>query len=288
MKGCTAPAEERKIGFGGGMALKLIDGFSSFVISSPVFEADKPNVARHGNDLFVESPNLTKSITNTSLPYVTGHLADISLDSMRGFDGSDTTNAIPLVNFWRAIGSEIFIGSEGCDVCVCGFSDYPCLSMDYSLDRLPEGNERNVSIIGKGYLRKSVDVSGISVKSDESSMCSLECVSSLEGAEGAAMKICGITNFELMKFVIPSSFASGVDVLMHVGSSEGLLTVKDCSFTKKGDEREELTDHGLIKAEGGTAQSEFVTIQSLLLSIDIASAQLSTKLNLKNVTLKSI
>ncbi|KAH7832778.1 uncharacterized protein MONOS_6932 [Monocercomonoides exilis] len=286
--GCTAPAEERKIGFGGGMALKLIDGDSSFVISSPVFEADKPNIARYGNDLFVESPNLTKSITNTSLPFVSGHLADISLDSMRGFDGSDTTNAIPLVLFWRGIGSEIFIGSEGCDVCVCGFSDYPCLSMDHSLTRLAEGNERNVSIKGKGYLQKSVEVSGISVKSDESSMCSLECVSSLEGAEGAAMKICGITNFELVKFVIPSSFASGVDVLMHVGSSEGLLTVKDCSFTKKGDEREEVTDYGLIKAEGGTVVLELVTMQLLSFSQDVISVLSTTVLNAKNLTMKNI
>ncbi|KAH7832747.1 uncharacterized protein MONOS_12812 [Monocercomonoides exilis] len=286
--GCTAPAEERKIGFGGGMALKLIDDDSSFVISSPVFEADKPNIARYGNDLFVESPNLTKSITNTSLPFVTGHLADISFDSMRGFDGSDTTNAIPLVNFWRAIGSEIFIGSEGCDVCVCGFSDYPCQSMDHSLTRLAEGKERNVSIKGKGYLQKSVDVSGISVKSDESSMCSLECVSSLEGAEGAAMKICGITNFELMKFVIPSSFASGVNVLMHVGSSEGLLTVKDCSFTKNGDEREEVTDYGLIKAEGGTVVLELVTMQLLSFSQDVISVLPTTVLNAKNLTMKNI
>ncbi|KAH7832723.1 uncharacterized protein MONOS_15260 [Monocercomonoides exilis] len=287
--GCTAPAEERKIGFGGGMALKLIDEYSSFVISSPVFEADKPNAAKYGNDLFVESPNLTKSITNTSLPFVNEHLSDISLDSMRGFDGSDTTNAIPLVYFWRTLGSEIFIGSEGCDVCVCGFSDYPCLSMDHSLRRLREGNERNVSIIGKGYLQKSVDVSGISIKSDESSMCSLECVSSLEGAEGAAMKICGITNFELMKFVIPSSFASGVNVLMHVGSSEGLLTVKDCTFTKKGDEREELTDYGLIKAEGGTVVLELVTMQLLSFSQDVISVLLTTTvLNAKNLTMKNI
>ncbi|KAH7818401.1 uncharacterized protein MONOS_10889 [Monocercomonoides exilis] len=161
--GCTAPAAEEKTGFGGGMALKLIDDYSTFIISSPVFDFDKPNIARYGNDLFVESSNLTKSITNTSLPFVSEHLDDISLDSMRGFDGNDTTNAIPLVYFWRAIGTEIFIGSEGCDVCVCGFSDYPCLSMDHSLARLAEGNERNVSIKGKGYLQKSVDVSGISV-----------------------------------------------------------------------------------------------------------------------------
>ncbi|KAH7832738.1 uncharacterized protein MONOS_11954 [Monocercomonoides exilis] len=286
--GCTAPAEERKIGFGGGMALKLIDCFSSFVISSPVFDKSKPNVARYGNDLFVESPNLTKSITNTSLPFVNGNMEDISLDSMRGFDGSDTTNAIPLVLFWRAIGSEIFIGSEGCDVCVCGFSDYPCLSMDHSLTRLAEGNERNVSIIGKGYLQKSVDVSGISVKSDESSMCSLECVSSLEGAEGAAMKICGITNLELIKFVIPSSFASGVNVLMHVGSSDGSLTVKDCSFTKKGDEREEVTDYGLIKADGGTVVLELVTMQLLSFSQDVISVLSATVLNAKNLTMKNI
>ncbi|KAH7815653.1 uncharacterized protein MONOS_9923 [Monocercomonoides exilis] len=286
--GCTAPAEERKIGFGGGMALKLIDDDSSFVISSPVFDSDKPNVAKYGNDLFVESSNLTKSITNTSLPFVSVNLADISLDSMRGFDGRDTTNAIPLICFWRAINSEIFIGSEGCDVCVCGFSDYPCLSIDYSLDRLTEGNERNINIIGKGILQNSVDVSGISINSNNLEMCSLEYHSSLEGSEGAAMKISGITNFELIKFVIPSSFSSGVNVLLDVGSEEGSLTLKDCSFTKKGDDREEVTNYGLIKADGGTVQLEFVSMQSLCFSIDVISVLSSTILNVRNLSMKNV
>ncbi|KAH7823176.1 uncharacterized protein MONOS_6292 [Monocercomonoides exilis] len=136
--GCTAPAEERKIGFGGGIALKVIDDDSSFVISSPTFDKDKPNVAKYGNDVFVESSNLTKSITNISLPFVLEHLADISLNSLRGFDGNDTTNVIPLIYFWLSLVSEIFIGSEGRYMGACGFSDYPCLSIDYSLMRLSE------------------------------------------------------------------------------------------------------------------------------------------------------
>eukprot|EP00770_Monocercomonoides_exilis_P015776 MONOS_15727.1-p1 / transcript=MONOS_15727.1 / gene=MONOS_15727 / organism=Monocercomonoides_exilis_PA203 / gene_product=unspecified product / transcript_product=unspecified product / location=Mono_scaffold01330:43-5832(-) / protein_length=1912 / sequence_SO=supercontig / SO=protein_coding / is_pseudo=false len=286
--GCTAPAEERKTGFGGGMALKLIDDCSSFVISSPIFEEDKPNIAKYGNDLFVESSNLTKSITNDSLPFVSDHLADISLDSLRGFDGNDTANAIPLAYFWRAIGSEIFIGGEGCDVCVCGLSDYPCQSIDYSLDRLPEGNEKNINIIGKGVLQKSVDVSGVSLKSDDEEICSLECLSSLEGGEEAVMKTQGITNLELMKFVIPSSFTSGVNVLIHVGSSEGLLTLKDCSFTKNEESREEIMNYGLIKADGGTVKLEFVTIQSLSFSKDVISVLSTTILNVKNLTMKNV
>ncbi|KAH7826100.1 uncharacterized protein MONOS_15751 [Monocercomonoides exilis] len=287
--GCTAPAEEEgKTGFGGGTALKLIDDYSSFVISSPVFDTNKPNVAKYGNDLFVESSNLTKSITNTSLPFVSGHLSDISLDSMRGFDGNDTANAIPLVYFWFTLGSEIFVGGEGRDMGACGFSDYPCLSIDYSLDRLPEGNERIISIIGKGCLQRSVDVSGISVKSDDEEMCSLECLSSLEGAEGAAMKISGISNFELMKFVMPSSFRNGVSYLMCVGSSEGLLTLKDCSFTKNEESGEEIISHGLIKADEGSVVLEFVSMQSLCFSKDVISVLSSTILNIKNLTMKTV
>ncbi|KAH7823139.1 uncharacterized protein MONOS_16174 [Monocercomonoides exilis] len=287
--GCTAPAGEEKNGFGGGMALKLIDDDSSFVISSPVFDADKPNIAKYGNDVFVESSNLTKSITNTSLPFVSGHLADISLNSLRGFDGNDTTNVIPLIYFWQAIGSEIYIGDKGKDMHACGFSDYPCLSIDYSLMRLSEGNERNVSIIGKGYLRKSVDVSGASIKSkDSSSICSLECVSSLEGAEGAAMKIQGMAHFELINFAITSSFASGVNVLMHVGSSEGLLTVKDCSFTKMKESGEDMINYGLIKAEGGTVVLDFVTMQLLSFSQDVISVLSATILRIKNLTMKNV
>ncbi|KAH7821523.1 uncharacterized protein MONOS_4435 [Monocercomonoides exilis] len=286
--GCTAPAGEEKNGFGGGIALKLIDGDSSFVISSPTFDTSKPNVAKYGNDVFVESSNLTKSITNTSLPFVLEHLADISLNSLRGFDGNDTTNAIPLIYFWLSLGSELFVGGEGKDIGACGFSDYPCLSIDYSLERILVGNERKINIKRKGILKKCVDLSGISISSNNIDMCSLECSSSFEGAEEAAMKICGITNFELINFVIPSSFTSGVNVLMHVGSSEGILTVKDCSFSKNEESEEETIIFGIIKADGGTVQLEFVTMQSLHFSKDVISVLSTTVLNVKNLTMKNI
>ncbi|KAH7822879.1 uncharacterized protein MONOS_11563 [Monocercomonoides exilis] len=286
---CTAPTgEEEKTGFGGGMALKLIDDGSSFVITSPVFEKNKSNVAKYGNDLFVESSDLTKSITNTSLPFVSENLADITLDSMRGFDGNDTTNAISLVYFWRTFGSEIFVGGEGCDVCVCGLSDYPCQSIDYSLDRLPEGNERIISIIGKGVLQKCVELCGISIKSDDTNECSVECYSSLEGTGEAVMKISGITNLELINFVVPSSFASEINYLINVGSNEGLLTVKDCSFTKMEESEEEIISFGLIKADGGTVQLEFVTMQSFSFAKDVISVLSTTILNIKNLTMKNI
>ncbi|KAH7826968.1 uncharacterized protein MONOS_3557fu3558 [Monocercomonoides exilis] len=286
---CTAPTgEEEKTGFGGGMALKLIDDYSLFVISSPIFDTSKPNSAKYGNDLFVDSTDLTKSITNTSLPFVSGNLVDISLDSMRGFDGSDTTNSIPLVYFWLSLGTQVFIGGKGKDMGACGFSDYPCLSIDHSLTRLQEGNERNITIIGKGILQKCVDLSGISVKSDNSSICSLECYSSLEGSEEAVMKISGITNFELIRFMIPYSFTGGVSYLMHVGSSEGLLTLKDCSFTKNEESGEEIINYGLIKADGGTAQLEFAKVQSLSFSKDVISVLSSTILNIKNSTMKNV
>ncbi|KAH7816153.1 uncharacterized protein MONOS_3105 [Monocercomonoides exilis] len=288
--GCTAPAEEEKTGFGGGMALKLIDDCSSFVISSPVYDVDKPNVAKCGNDLFVEALNLTKSITNISLPFVSENLDDISLDSMRGFDGSDTTNAIPLVYFWIALGSELFIGDKGRDMGACGFSDYPCLSIDYSLNRLTEGNEKNMNIIGKGILQKCVDLSGAVIKSDNSSISSLECLASIEGTEEAVMKIQGITNFELINFVVPSSFTSGVNYLMDVGSSNGLLTLKDCSFTKneENDREKEIMNFGLIKADGGAVKFEFVLIQSQSFSKDVISVLSSTILNIKNLTMKNV
>ncbi|KAH7822795.1 uncharacterized protein MONOS_7091 [Monocercomonoides exilis] len=286
--GCTAPTEEEKSGFGGGMALKLIDDYSLFVISSPVFCSDKPNIAKYGNDLFVESPSLTKSITNTSLPFVCKNLNDISLNSMMGFDGNDKENAIPLVYFWIALGSEIFVGGEGKDMGACGFSDCPCLSIDYSLDRLPEGNERNINIIGKGVLQKCVDLSGAAIKSDNSLICSLECLASLEGSEKAAMKIQGITNFELINFVMPSSFTCDVKSLINVGSSDALLTVKDCSFTKMEESREEIISYGLIKADGGTVQLELVAIQSLSFSKDVISVLSSTILNIKNLTMRNI
>ncbi|KAH7821076.1 uncharacterized protein MONOS_12905 [Monocercomonoides exilis] len=286
--GCVAPAGENKNGFGGGMVLKLIDGDPSFVISSPIFEEDKPNVARHGNDIFIESSNLTKSITNASLPFVSENMNDISLDSLRGFDGNDKENAIPLVYFWRGFDSTIFVGREGKDVCICGLSDYPCLSIDHSLDRLSKGNERMISIIEKAVLQKSVDLNGIWIKSEDTGECSLECLSSIEGAEEAVMKIRGITKFELINFVVPSSFSNEANVLMYIGSSEGLLTLKDCSFAKKEDDGEDAINFGLIKADGGKIVFDLVSVQFLCFSQDVVSVLSSACATIKNLTMKNV
>ncbi|KAH7821102.1 uncharacterized protein MONOS_11182 [Monocercomonoides exilis] len=286
--GCVAPAGENKNGFGGGMALELNDGDPSFAISCPIFDSSKPNVARYGKDLFVESSDLTKSITNASLPFVSENMNDISLDSLRGFDGNDKENAIPLVYFWRGFDSTIFVGREGIDVCICGLSDYPCLSIDHSLDRLSKGNERMISVIEKAVLQKSVDLNGISIKSEDTGECSLECLSSIEGAEEAVMKIRGITKFELINFVVPSSFSNEANVLMYIGSSEGLLTLKDCSFAKNEDDGEDTINFGLIKVDEGKIVLDLVSVQFLCFSQDVVSVLSSACATIKNLTMKNV
>ncbi|KAH7816418.1 uncharacterized protein MONOS_13690 [Monocercomonoides exilis] len=103
------------------------------------------------------------------------------------------------------------------------------------------------------------------------------------------MEIHGITNFELINFVVPSSFTSGVNVLLHIGSSEGLLTLKDCSLSKNEESREEeMINFGLIEAGEGTVVLEFVSMQSLSFSKDVISVLSTTTLNLKNMTMKNI
>ncbi|KAH7824681.1 uncharacterized protein MONOS_12589 [Monocercomonoides exilis] len=102
------------------------------------------------------------------------------------------------------------------------------------------------------------------------------------------MKIQGIAKFGLINFIVPSSFASGAKTLLHVCSSNGLLTVKDCSFTKMEESGENMINFGLIRADGGTVQLEFVTIQSLCLTKDIISVLSSTILNIKNSTMKNV
>eukprot|EP00770_Monocercomonoides_exilis_P003552 MONOS_3533.1-p1 / transcript=MONOS_3533.1 / gene=MONOS_3533 / organism=Monocercomonoides_exilis_PA203 / gene_product=unspecified product / transcript_product=unspecified product / location=Mono_scaffold00083:135543-138388(+) / protein_length=948 / sequence_SO=supercontig / SO=protein_coding / is_pseudo=false len=127
---CEAPFDSQ-VGFGGGIFLNLEHSDAAFTITAPSFSSEKPNKAKHGNDLFVQSPDLKESITNETLPfaYALGHN---SFDSLRGFHGNDREHSIPLVLFFEEVGSTIHVGSEdGADTVVCGFSDYPCQSFDY-------------------------------------------------------------------------------------------------------------------------------------------------------------
>ncbi|KAH7822650.1 uncharacterized protein MONOS_7267 [Monocercomonoides exilis] len=146
-KSCKAPAEPTVTGYGGGIYLDLAANSNNFVISSPTFgEGDKANAASFGKDLLASSASLKDSITEQTLPFAK-QISIENVDSMKGFDGNDKDNAIPLVYFFHSYGDVPYVGEGGVDVVVCGFSTYPCKTVQKALGKIESAEKKQVFVM---------------------------------------------------------------------------------------------------------------------------------------------
>ncbi|KAK2953664.1 hypothetical protein BLNAU_11385 [Blattamonas nauphoetae] len=89
--------------------------------------------------VFVEAPSLASVITETSMAFLAPFPltpTPAMVDMHRGWNTANTSDAIPLVLFLAEVGSTGFASSDGSDGEPCGFSVYPCSSINLVQTRL--------------------------------------------------------------------------------------------------------------------------------------------------------
>eukprot|EP00770_Monocercomonoides_exilis_P000944 MONOS_937.1-p1 / transcript=MONOS_937.1 / gene=MONOS_937 / organism=Monocercomonoides_exilis_PA203 / gene_product=unspecified product / transcript_product=unspecified product / location=Mono_scaffold00015:202594-210570(+) / protein_length=2658 / sequence_SO=supercontig / SO=protein_coding / is_pseudo=false len=284
---CKAPFDIHE-GYGGGIFLDLGHSDAAFAITSPSFSVEKPNKAKHGNDLFVQSPNLRESITNETLPfaYALGHN---SFDSLQGFTGNDHKHSIPLVLFLEDVGQTIHVRSnDGVDTVVCGFSDYPCHSLNYCVGRLNEENAKTVAVLASATIENETTLHNLDLKSSNTSKAEITCIKSLQASTRKVMASTGDVSVELIHFLLPSSFDTEIEALIFL-SSGGMLTMKSCSF---GMQQGELGQMGywLFQICGGILNIDSCTLSSDCLQrapIAVCESNTSTQATIISLNVKN-
>ncbi|KAH7830052.1 uncharacterized protein MONOS_9073 [Monocercomonoides exilis] len=225
---CEAPFDSQE-GFGGGIFLNLEHSDAAFAITNPSFSSEKPNKAKHGNDVFVQSPDLKESITNETLPfaYALGHS---SFDDLCGFHENDREHSIPLVLFLEEVGSTIHVGSEdGADTVVCGFSDYPCQSVGYCVERLTGVSATAIAVVDSAIIESELNQPNLILRSSNASKAGITCAKSLNTLTGKAMTATGNVSIELIRFLLLSSFDAEIETLISL-TSESNLSLTKCAF----------------------------------------------------------
>ncbi|KAH7820494.1 uncharacterized protein MONOS_331 [Monocercomonoides exilis] len=225
---CEAPFDSQE-GFGGGIFLNLENSDSAFAMTDPSFTSEKPNKAKHGNDLFVRSPDLRESITNETLPfaYALGHSC---FDDLRGFNGNDHEHSIPLVLFLEDVESTIHAGSnDGADTVVCGFSDYPCKSVDYCVKRLVELDVKTIAVIDSATIKNEMNLHNFILRSSDDLRAGVTCIKSLNALSGKVISATGNVSIESIHFLLPSSFDAEIETLIFF-ASESNLSLTKCAF----------------------------------------------------------
>ncbi|KAH7830430.1 uncharacterized protein MONOS_10574 [Monocercomonoides exilis] len=256
---CEAPFDSR-VGFGGGIFLNLERSNAAFAITSPSFSSEKPNKAKHGNDLFVQSPDLKESITNETLPfaYALGHG---SFDDLRGFHGNDHEHSIPLVLFLEEVGSTIHVGSEdGADTVVCGFSDYQCQSVDYCVERLTELDVKTIAVIKSATIKSEMNLHSVSLKSSDDLRAGVTCAKSLNAVTGKVIAATGNVSVELIHFLLPSSLDAEIETLIFL-TSESNMSLTKCVFGAQMGEPSQIS-YWLLRMCGGILNIDDCQIDS--------------------------
>ncbi|KAH7826777.1 uncharacterized protein MONOS_4161 [Monocercomonoides exilis] len=273
---CEASVK-KKGGFGGGLFLEFDHQGVEFVVSEPSFSQSSPNAAKCGSDLFMKSPSLEASVTDSTLPFAKT-MADISLNSMRGFDGNDSEHAIPLILLFQSTGSEILASSlEGADTIACGFECYPCASIDQALSRFKTVDKRVITVRTGSFVIHEIDLSDVKMISEGEQQATLTMSSAIEnGTTMISSK--GITQLEQLKIIVPPHISNEVKVVISSSTNQGVLSLTNCQIEIE-DESEVPNNYVVIKTSGSSIHLVFVSVTNCRMAMPLFSFDIVPPMN---------
>eukprot|EP00770_Monocercomonoides_exilis_P014831 MONOS_14777.1-p1 / transcript=MONOS_14777.1 / gene=MONOS_14777 / organism=Monocercomonoides_exilis_PA203 / gene_product=unspecified product / transcript_product=unspecified product / location=Mono_scaffold01072:880-8277(-) / protein_length=2465 / sequence_SO=supercontig / SO=protein_coding / is_pseudo=false len=286
---CTAPHDWVAVGYGGGIMLSLLSesGEADFVISSPTFSSDKPNNAKFGKDLFASSPALISSIKNETLPFVKDRLEILTEDSMRGYDGGNRECAIPLIYFWKEVGTSVHVAREGNNVVVCGLLEYPCGSVDYGLKRGSGLGIGSIAIQGTCDVRNEMSVSGMRLEGTNGETDKIQFVKAIEGDKDAVVECKGVVQFKEVGILIPSAFDNEANILIQTCIDSIKTSIAGCSIRMSDNAEGELT-FVLISASKGIVSIEKTNIAGFSTMHEIMSISVRSVITMSDVSFEEI
>ncbi|KAH7823127.1 uncharacterized protein MONOS_14883 [Monocercomonoides exilis] len=215
-------------GKGGGVFLLLKDISSDYKITGCSFESNK---AKYGRDIYIQAPNLNSCVTFEKFGNLLTPTTDIE-NMMYGCNSSSVdqhVNLISLMSMRLAIVSVKNADSDyGNDWFRCGNESYPCLTVEYGIDKILDSTAENkeLSIITQAVISKPVDLSSISILSSSSSALSILSFNFASTTFDAAIINHDILTFNKIKLYLPSVR----NVLKALISTDSSLIVNDSNF----------------------------------------------------------
>ncbi|KAH7832351.1 uncharacterized protein MONOS_6030 [Monocercomonoides exilis] len=229
---CIAPNGDQTSGYGGGIYFNLVSSNSCFCISAPLFPLQAPNKAKYGNDVFIKAVNLSRSITNEALPFVASMMDSLTKESLGGYDGEDEEHAIPLQFFLKILDSSLFVKSDGVDVIVCGFEEYPCHSFGYSLQRIAGKENKTLSIIDEAILNCEVILNATNVASVGDVVSHLVCERALDGNAHNVIGVEAHSSIKSVNIEFPNAFSNEAIAFFSLEQDMSHLTIEECEFVQ--------------------------------------------------------
>ncbi|KAH7825083.1 uncharacterized protein MONOS_17469 [Monocercomonoides exilis] len=218
-------------GRGGGVYLRVEDEDVDLCVKNVGFVENR---GEEGKDLFVESGDL-KGCVNVKRFVHVKEWSNGSVESCVGVDEKWPDVMIPLVFYVMEREERVVVGSGGHDVSACGFMEYPCRSVWYSMEQ-QGGGRKEVVVVGEYRMEENEKRAEVVV------------VGSTSGAAGV-VTIGGVGRMEELGLVLEAELAEEGMSVASVSGDGGEVEMAKC--TVRGDGCENGVGFSFVRASGG-------------------------------------
>ncbi|KAA6360563.1 MAG: hypothetical protein EZS28_043910, partial [Streblomastix strix] len=264
-------------GCGGAIYLQISDGGELLFDLSGVSYSGCD--AKYGKSLFINAYNLRTtvpihtdtSLTKTKIGAESDEYEKADLNNLMGFNGAQTSLAIPLYYVYTDINLQIYHVSNsdstpnGNNNIFCGHLQWPCLTIDYSIIRAGDSILKKIGIVD-GY--KLIDLITINQDGEESQISNsltesgtvtdIKSILNIEG-DGKIQLTAGTLSFNKIIFTINENARSGYIISGTATSTQ--ISISNClmNITTSDDSTTQIG--GTIEATIGGSSGQ-LTIQN--------------------------
>ncbi|KAH7831721.1 uncharacterized protein MONOS_530 [Monocercomonoides exilis] len=249
---CGASGADSIGGYGGGLLMKLEDEVAKDIAFSQIVfgkDEEKNFASVGGNDMFIEAMSFSGIVKRETLNFSFAIDVDENpnLQDMMGYQNEDANNMIPLVLFLRTFSSSCFVDSDGRDYYLCGFHDYPCMSISYGGSNRFNAEKAAICLLPSFVFMNQTSLSTQDMLIDvEEADTQIKVASNGSGAGDFMISTSREISFRKIAFVLPTSFSLGRRALF--GCSGSVLVLNKCSASVET----ENVNYSLVIITGGS------------------------------------
>ncbi|KAH7825243.1 uncharacterized protein MONOS_6960 [Monocercomonoides exilis] len=204
---------------------------TSFVMADVMFSGNKASV---GRDVYFVCGSLVAFVKEPLF----GFMRNITQkdNSIVGHDRTDAFGDwdVDLFIFIDGYKADLVYvdGTSGVEEKYCGPEKAPCLNVNYGMEHLKrtQNVKEEIVVCSNSSVMGCVDVSGVTMKSNNANSVDVECKKEITGCEICVLKSTTATNINCIEFAIPTRFEKTVIcVIEFLGNA---LSITNCSLKK--------------------------------------------------------
>ncbi|KAH7817398.1 uncharacterized protein MONOS_14355 [Monocercomonoides exilis] len=251
---CSSHMSGGNGGLGGGVYLYAEDNSVPDIAFMKTVFSDCS--AENGQNIFVNCHDLSLTIQKEKIKIVNG-ISDSA--QLEGYERSTTneTFPIPLDTYLRVFTSPAFIaGADGHDYTACGFSDYPCSTIEYAVSLRFRNEKRQICLLQPFLLDRALVVD--TQPSDFTAMpekSQIKIAQDIRDARENIIQTKTDCSFQSICFSLPSSFLNSISAVFHCCDKN--LSLEKCSFA---------SDSNAIDVSLATASKGCINIRNMVLT----------------------